>query len=164
MSKRFNLREFQQQLLDRLQEQKSRSAQISTLGVQVGTEYWLVDMPDISEVMSLPMLTPVPLTKPWYCGIANVRGNLYSIIDFGLYMGGAAILHEGQSRVMLVGQKYAFNAGLLVSRVLGLRNSTEWKHIEQDGMNLLQDEHGQLWHKLDVPALLGQADFLQIGI
>ena len=163
MSKRFDLREFQQQLLNRLQEQKSKSAQVSTLGVQVGQQYWLVDMPDISEVMSLPMLTPVPLTKPWYCGIANVRGNLYSIIDFGLYTGGTPILHEGQSRVLLVGQKFAFNAGLMVSRVLGLRNSKDWKHIEQDGTTLLQDENGQMWRKLDVPVLLEQAEFLQIG-
>lgn len=164
MSKRFDLREFQQQLLSRLQEQKTKTAQVSTLGVQVGQENWLVDMPDISEVLSLPMLTPVPLTKPWYCGIANVRGNLYSIIDFGIYTGGTPILHEGQSRVLLVGQKFAFNAGLLVSRVLGLRNSKDWKPIEQDGATLLQDEFGQTWRKLDVPALLEQAEFLQIGI
>lgn len=164
MSKRFNLREFQQQLLDRLQEQKSGSAQVSTLGVQVGAEHWLVDMPDISEVMSLPAMTPVPLTKPWYCGVANVRGNLYSIIDFGLYSGGAEISREGQSRVLLLAQKYAFNAGLLVSRVLGLRNSAGWKRVEQDGKTLLQDEHGQLWRKLDVAELLGQADFLHIGV
>ena len=36
MSKRFNLREFQQQVLDRLQMQGVGSAKISTLGVQVG--------------------------------------------------------------------------------------------------------------------------------
>lgn len=164
MSKRFDLREFQQQLLNRLQEQKTGSAQVSTLGVQVGQTYWLVDMPDISEVLSLPQLTPVPLTKPWYCGIANVRGNLYSIIDFCLYAGGAATLHEGQSRVLLLGQKFAFNAGLLVSRVLGLRNSNDWKSVEKDGLTMLQDENGQLWRKLDVPKLLEQAEFLQIGV
>ena len=40
MSKRFNLREFQQQVLDRLQQQASGGAQVSTLGVQVGRELW----------------------------------------------------------------------------------------------------------------------------
>ena len=66
MSKRFNLREFQQQVLDRLQMQGAGSAQISTLGVQVGQHVCLVDMTDISEIMPLPVMTPVPLTKPWY--------------------------------------------------------------------------------------------------
>lgn len=164
MSKRFNLREFQQNVLDRLQAQVAGGGSYaSTLGVQVGAEYWLVDMADINEVLPPPPLTPVPLTKPWYCGVANVRGNLYSIIDLGVYMGGAAIPHEGQSRVLLAGHKFAFNAGLLVSRVLGLRNVAEWQQSKHDGEVRLQDANGQEWRKLDMAQLLQQPEFLQIG-
>lgn len=163
MSKRFNLREFQQGVLDRMQAQAAGSKSVSTLGVQVGKEFWLVDMSDINEVLSLPPLTAVPLTKPWYCGVANVRGNLYSIVDFSVYTGGAPIPREGQSRVLLAGQKYAFNAGLLVSRVLGLRNATEWERSEQDGEVRLRDDKGQMWHKLELAQLLQQPEFLQIG-
>ena len=164
MSKRFNLREFQQNVLDRLQAQVAGgSNRASTLGVQVGGEFWLVDMSDISEVLPPPPLTMVPLTKPWYCGVANVRGNLYSIVDLGVYNGGAATPLEGQSRVLLVGQKFAFNAGLLVSRVLGLRNATDWQSIGQDGEARLQDGDGQAWRKLDMTQLLQQPEFLQIG-
>ncbi|HLP98225.1 MAG TPA: chemotaxis protein CheW [Sideroxyarcus sp.] len=164
MSKRFNLREFQQSVLDKLQAQAAGGGErVSTLGVQVGGDYWLVDMADINEVMPLPPLTPVPMTKPWYCGVANVRGNLYSIIDFGVYMGGTATPQDGQSRVLLVGQRFAFNAGLLVSRVLGLRNTTDWQPSEQDGETRLRDGSGQVWRKLDMGQLLQQAEFLQIG-
>lgn len=164
MSKRFNLREFQQTVLDRLQAQVAGgSDHASTLGVQVGEEYWLVDMADISEVLPLPALTQVPLTKPWYCGVANVRGNLYSIVDTGVYMGGGATPREGTSRVLLAGHKFAFNAGLLVSRVLGLRNSRDWERDERDGEVHLRDASGQLWRKLDLAQLLLQPEFLQIG-
>src|SRR5512146_245866 len=164
MSKRFNLREFQQTVLDRLQAQvEGGSNPASTLGVQVGEEFWLVAMSDINEVLSPPPLTRVPLTKPWYCGVANVRGNLYGIIDFAVYTGGAPIPHEGQSRVLLAGQKFAFNAGLLVSRVLGLRNATDWQRSEQGGETRLQDESGQVWRKLEMAKLLQQPEFLQIG-
>jgi twitching motility protein PilI len=164
MSKRFNLREYQQSVLERLQAQATGgSDQASTLGVQVGGEHWLVDMADINEVLPLPPLTPVPLTKPWYCGVANVRGNLYSIIDLSVYLGGAATPHEGQGRVLLAGQRFAFNAGLLVSRVLGLRNSTDWQRSEQDGEVRLVDGGGQVWRKLDMEQLLQQPEFLQIG-
>ncbi len=164
MSKRFNLREFQQSVLDRLQAQAAEGgSRVSTLGVQVGEEFWLVDMSDINEVLPPPLLTTVPLTKPWYCGVANVRGNLYSIVDFSVYTGGAAIPHEGQSRVLLTGQKFAFNAGLLVSRVLGLRNAKDWERSEQDGEIRLQDGNGQVWHKLEMAQLLQQPEFLQIG-
>jgi twitching motility protein PilI len=164
MSKRFNLREFQQNVLERLQAQAAGgSKSISTLGVQVGENLWLVDMSDINEVLPPPPLTRVPLTKPWYSGVANVRGNLYSIVDFGIYTGGAQIPHEGQSRVLLAGQKFSFNAGLLVSRVLGLRNSTEWERSEEDGEICLKDGAGQVWRKLEIAKLLQQPEFLQIG-
>jgi len=164
MSKRFNLREFQQSVLDRLQAQvEGGGGHVSTLGVQVGEEFWLVDMSDINEVLSPPPLTHVPLTKPWYRGVANVRGNLYSIIDFGSYTGGGWIPLEGQSRVLLVGQKFAFNAGLLVSRVLGLRDARDWQRVEQNGEVRLQDGNGQLWRKLEMAKLLMQPEFLQIG-
>jgi twitching motility protein PilI len=164
MSKRFNLREFQQSVLDRLQAQMaSGGSRISTLGVQVGDEFWLVDMSDINEVLPLPQLTTVPLTKPWYCGVANVRGNLYSIVDLAVYTGGAETPREGQSRVLLAGQKFAFNAGLLVTRVLGMRNATEWQRSEQDGEIRFQDGNGQVWRKLEMAQLLQQPEILQIG-
>jgi twitching motility protein PilI len=64
---------------------------------------------------------------------------------------------------LLVGQKFAFNAGLLVSRVLGLRNATDWQTSEQDGEVRLHDVEGQMWRKLEMVQLLQQPEFLQIG-
>lgn len=164
MSKRFNLREYQQGVLDKLQAQATGGGNhASTLGVKIGDESWLVEMSDISEVLSPPALTRVPLTKSWYRGVANVRGNLYSIVDLGAYNGGAAVSQEGQSRVLLIGPKFGFNAGLLVSRVLGLRNSKDWQDVGQNGETRLQDGDGQVWRKLDMSQLLQQPEFLQIG-
>jgi twitching motility protein PilI len=163
MSKRFNLREFQQQVLDRLQKQTAADAKVSALGVRIGETLWLVDMPDISEVLPLPQLTLVPLTKPWYCGVANVRGNLYSIVDLGAYMDSETTQREAHNRVLLLGQRFAFNTGLLVSRVLGLRNTQDWQQKEFNGEIRLQDTNGQVWRKLDITQMLSQPEFLQIG-
>ena len=164
MSKRFNLREFQQGLLDRMQVQAAGKSQVATLGIIIGHDSWLVDMADVSEVLSLPELTAVPLTKPWYCGVANVRGNIYSITDLGAFMNCGQTAHEPQSRVLLIGQKYNFNTGLLVSKVLGLRNSTDWQRDEQDGVVFYQDNNGQKWQKLDIKQLIQQPEFIQIGV
>jgi twitching motility protein PilI len=164
MSKRFNLREFQQGLLDRMQEQAAAGNQVATLGIKVGHDSWLVDMADISEVLSLPELTAVPLTKHWYCGVANVRGNIYSIADLGAFMDCGQTVHDAQSRVLLIGQKYHFNTGLLVSKVLGLRNSTDWQRGEKDGVEVYRDSSGQQWQKLDIRQLIQQPEFIQIGV
>jgi twitching motility protein PilI len=164
MSKRFNLREFQQGLLDRMQVQAGKSDQVATLGILVGQENWLVDMGDISEVLALPQMTAVPMTKPWYCGVANVRGNIYSIADLGAYLNYGPAAHDAQSRVMLIGQKYNFNTGLLVSKVLGLRNIKDWSQSEIKGEAYFEDSSGQKWRKLDIKQLLQQPEFIQIGV
>lgn len=164
MSKRFNLREFQQGLLDRMQEHAQGGSLVATLGIMIGRDSWLVDMADVSEVMSLPDLTVVPLTRPWYCGVANVRGNIYSITDLGAFMNYGLTAHDAQSRVLLIAQKYNFNTGLLVAKVLGLRNSIDWQRSEQDGAVYYQDSTGQKWQKLDIRQLIQRPEFIQIGV
>ena len=101
MAKRFSLREFQQNVLDRLQQQEEMGSHASTLGVQVGNDYWLVEMEDISEVLPVPPLTPVPLTRPWYRGVSNIRGNLYSISDLAAFLGLPEVMQEGQQNIMV---------------------------------------------------------------
>jgi twitching motility protein PilI len=164
MSKRLNLREFQQNLLDRLQAKDMSVERVSTLGVQIGGRNWLVDMADISEVLPLPQLTSVPFTKPWFRGVANVRGNLYGVIDMAAYEHSGAASGDVNNRVLLVAERHAFNAALLVDRVLGLRYARKWRQSEVDGQIEYHDEQGTPWHKMDVSGLLEQAEFLQIGV
>ncbi|MBI3903421.1 MAG: chemotaxis protein CheW [Nitrosomonadales bacterium] len=164
MASRLNLREFQQDLSNRIHAQGRTGDQISTLGVQIADQYWLVDMVNISEVLSLPPLTPVPLSKPWFRGVANIRGNLYCVADM------AAFQHKGETvaaianRVLLVAERHAFNAALLVDRVLGLRDVRAWQQSDVDGQIEYRDGQGALWRKLDVVGLLDRTEFLQVGI
>ena len=164
MSNRLNLRQFQQQLDDRMQGKGLAGGQISTLGIQIGGDLWLVEMSDISEVLPIPPITAVPFTKHWYCGMANVRGNLYSVVDLAAFMGQADVSHDGRSRILLAAQKFSFNAGLLVSRVLGLRNIRTWHRSEVGGRIQYEDQQGQIWQQLDIARLLRQPDFLHVEI
>ena len=164
MSKRLNLREFQQNLIDRLQAKDMSETRVSTLGVQIAGRNWLVDLADIGEVLPLPKLISVPFTKPWFRGVANIRGNLYSVADMATYEHSGATSGDINNRVLLVAERYAFNAALLVDRVLGLRDPRKWRQSEVDGQIEYHDEQGTHWHKLDVPGLLQQAEFLQIGV
>ena len=163
MSKRINLREFQQNLSNRMQDKSRMGGQLSLLGVQIAGQNYLVEMSDISEVLSMPPLVPVPLTKPWLRGVANVRGNLYCVADM------AAFMHQGTAsgaivnRLLLVAERYAFNAALLVEKVFGLRDTSNWQRDEKQ-KDLYFDEQNVAWRKLDVIGLLGQPEFLQIGI
>lgn len=172
MSNRLNLREFQQGLIDRIQATDTAGARVSTLGVQIAGRNYLVEMEDIAEVLPLPPLTVVPFVKPWFRGVANVRGNLYCVIDMAAYEHRGATASTGPAqasgdtgnRALLVAERHGINAALLVDCVLGLRDARTW--LQSNGVDKqieYSDERGTIWRKLDVRGLVGQEEFLQIG-
>lgn len=170
MAKRISLREFQQGLVERLTSARRGEASRALLGMQAGREFWLLDLGDSGEVVPVPTLTPVPLTYAWFSGIANVRGTLYSVVDFAAFQGAEPTLHTGESRLLLVGSRYGMNSALLVSRTLGLKNPEE---LEERGTDIdarswvgeqYSDTHGRTWKRLRVRNLLAQPEFLNIGV
>ena len=169
MAQRISLRDYQRELAERLREADSaRSA--SKLGVQVGAQSWLIDLAEAGEVIPVPSITAVPLTRGWFRGVANVRGNLYSVVDFAAFLGAGAAAAGEQARLVLLGERFRSAAALLVDRSLGLRNPAQlrarepalgrraWLRAEYD------DDTGGQWRELDVAELVRQPEFLAVGI
>ncbi len=113
---RTSLREYQRELAERLRSSAEGARNISKLGVQVGEQSWLVELTDAGEVLPVPAIAPVPLTKPWFRGMTNIRGNLYSVVDFSAFLGGKAVVAGDQARLILVGDRMRTGAALLVDR------------------------------------------------
>ncbi len=84
---KLNLRAFQQELATRLAAKTTAQVEQSRLGLACAGSQWLIRLADAGEVIAVPTVATVPLTRSWYLGIANIRGNLYSIIDFGGFLG-----------------------------------------------------------------------------
>ena len=170
MAKKISLREFQENLVKRLTSAKAGETSRALLGVQAGREYWLLDLSESGEIVPLTQLYTVPLTKPWFCGLANIRGTLYSVVDFSAFQGGEPTPQNADSRLLLVGSKLGINSALLVSRTLGLRNIEQFeaKAGEPDGRPWIGDQYADAqarqWKRLNLRNLLGQPDFLDIGL
>lgn len=163
MSKRLDLRAFQQNLSDRMQDRDRLGGQMSLLGVKIAGQNWLVEMTDVSEVLSLPRLAGVPLAQAWFRGVANVRGNLYGVVDMAAYLQTGSASGENANRILLIAECHGFNTALLVDGVLGLRDASGWQRdVKREDQYF--DDQGVMWRKLDVVDLLGQPEFLQIGI
>jgi len=60
MSRRRDLRGYQQALLARFQEVAHAPAAVSKLGFLVGSERWLVDISSVTEVLPVPDTTRFP--------------------------------------------------------------------------------------------------------
>lgn len=170
MAKRISLREFQAGLSERLTSARRGQTAQALLGIVTGKDHCLIELSDSGEVMPLPPLAAVPLTKPWFAGVANVRGALYSVVDFAAFRGGDATPHNNDARLLLVGARHGINSALLVNRTLGLRsisqlqeqslpeNSPAWaaaRYVDADG---------QSWTRLRVKSLLEDSEFLNVAV
>jgi twitching motility protein PilI len=170
MARKTNLREFQQRVNQRLAEAQSRKAVASKLGFLVAGQNWFVNLDEVSEVIPVPTLVNVPLTASWYGGIANVRGNLYSVVDFAALQGREAASGAGlERRVILISDKLVAGSGIIVSRMLGLRNPEQFEQLGAEGdgspwlAGIYRDSTGTLWRELDTRALVNSAVFLDVA-
>lgn len=169
MARRTGLREFQLSVAERLRTATTRAALASRLGFQVGGDNWFVALHQVSEVVPVPATVTVPLTQPWFRGVANVRGNLYSLVDFAAFQGGEPIPPGMERRVILVSDRLVGGAGLLVSRMLGLRNPEQFNTLPRPNgapawlAAAYSDAGGTRWLELDLPALVKEQRFLEVG-
>ena len=169
MAKKGSLRDFQAHLARRLAGASEQSA-AGLLGIQSGADFWLLNLSDSGEIIPLTPLTTVPLTKNWFVGIANIRGNLYAVADFSAFQGKEATPQNTSSRLLLIGTRHGNNAALLVTRMLGLRNVDDLTPISTDpdsppwASDVYTDNEGRRWKKLDVRQLLVDEDFMEIGV
>jgi twitching motility protein PilI len=173
MSKTLDLRKYQEDILGRLKERTLLGEAVarSRLGVRVGQDLLLVDLEDISEVLPVPEIDPVPLTKPWFLGMANVRGNLYGVSDIAQIAGDVPTVPTAASRMLLSHQKYKANVALLVSALQGLRNLDQMQEQEDTdgeshifGGRRFLDAAGDTWRELNMRNLLAHPDFIKITI
>ena len=163
------LREFQQKLADRLNAAEQSSPPPALLAMESGKDRWLLDLADAGEVVPTPQLAAVPLTKPWYAGLVNVRGNLFSVVDLSHFHGGEPTTRDADSRLLLVGTRHGINSALLVTRVLGLKSLATLEiasaHDQQSWRgDRYRDAQGTHWTHLRIPQLLKARTFLEIGL
>ena len=169
MSRRTGLREFQISVAERIRTASTRSALSSKLGFQVGGGNWFVALHQVNEVIPVPPITAVAQTRPWFKGVANVRGNLYSLVDFSAFQGGDAIAPGMERRVILISDRLVGGAGLVVSRMLGLRNPEQFTAEPRPADaapwvgGAYTDAGGTRWLELDLPALVREQRFLEVG-
>ena len=167
---RLDLRAFQQELATRLASKTAAQVESSRLGLACGGEQWLIRLADAGEVIAVPPIATVPLTKPWFRGLANIRGNLFSVIDFAGFLGRGNALPASHNRLVLFGPRAGdLNTGIVVPRVLGLRNLAELAPAaaatEAPAWYAQRwiDADGNAWQEIDLAKLSRDPAFLQVG-
>ncbi|MEO8303595.1 MAG: chemotaxis protein CheW [Betaproteobacteria bacterium] len=171
---RIDLQSFQQELANRLASKTAAQVESSRLGLACGTQRWLIRLADAAEVVAVPPIAAVPLTQPWFLGLANIRGNLFSVVDFAGFIGqGTTVAHGAgaQSRLILFGPRAGdLKAGIVVQSVLGLRNLAELTPSPADANALSWygqrwvDSDGGTWQEIELSRLVVDPAFLRVGL
>ena len=92
------------------------------LAFMVGGETFLAAMDELRELLPWPeAITPVPGTKPWMLGLANVRGELLPVVDLQQFLYGEPTAIDSRCRVLVIRNR-GNSTGLLVPQVLGMRH------------------------------------------
>ncbi len=154
-------------------EQADGSGQ-NTQGDWAGLAFRLGDTPlvcatdRVFESLPIPRVTRVPGTKTFILGLANVRGNLITVIDLGCYLTGNPSNTTGSSR-LLAATLRGRPVGLLVDEVFGQRNfmssDASAPSVADDSplAGLIRKQHRSgtdKWQELDLRVLFSQPEFL----
>jgi len=171
-ARRTRLREFQAQLVERMQAARSGvDTRVNQLGVMIGQTRWLLNLQEAGEIVSVGTITKVPLTQDWFLGLSNIRGNLISVVDFARFQGHAQTPIDKESRIVAFAPSLSFNSGLLVTRVLGLRNVADMAAqpaAEAGGAawstQRYLDRDSEIWSQLDLSLVVQDPQFLHVGL
>jgi twitching motility protein PilI len=124
------LREFSTQLAQRLKEAPNLPTEPTRLAIRIGVENYLVEMGLAAEIVSLPEIARVPWTKPWYRGLANVRGRLVGVFDLQHLMGREPLGPEQGQQLLVLGEGLGVAAGILITRAFGIRNLKDLESVD----------------------------------
>ncbi len=134
---------------------------------------WDIAVPFVGgfEIVPYQPLSPLPMTMPWVSGVTNVRGDIYTVVDFSRFIGGSPVRNLKVSNLFLLPDE-GLKAALLIEGRISLRAFSSGLQTSGSGgfqdtldqyLNavLLEDETS--WGVLDVRRLCNSEKFVNIG-
>jgi twitching motility protein PilI len=142
------------------------------VGFRLGAESFVAPRGDVREVLPVPdSMTRVPGAKPWLRGIANVRGQLLTIVDVKAFLGGGISIPDRRARILITASR-EIPAGLMVDEVTGFRRFHLTDFDEETPATLIRCENyveggyrqgSEVWPCFQLLRLLADEQFLSAG-
>jgi len=134
----------------------------------VGDSRLACDIERITEILPCPQSTPVPGAKAWIIGLANVRGELLTIVDLCWYLTGNRTPVTARTRLLATSLNKA-PLGLMIDEVFGQRHFLDSDAVpaelsEDSPLSAIVSKQHNLgaesWQELNLDQLFNSADFL----
>jgi twitching motility protein PilI len=142
------------------------------IGFRLAAERFVTGRGDVREVLPIPEhITRVPGAKPWLRGIANLRGQLLTIVDLRSFLGAGGASSDRQVRILVVASRDV-PTGLIVDEVVGFRRFGSDDYSDNAPAGVIRCEHylegcyrrgSEVWPRFSLPKLLEDEQFLTAG-
>jgi len=138
------------------------------LAFRVGDQRLVCSVDQVAESLPLPAVTRVPGTKPFILGLANVRGDLVTVVDLGCFLSGQRSQNSIRPR-LLAAPLRGRPVGLLVDEVFGQRNFVTAEAVaaglaaDSALAAFVRRQHrsgSEDWQELDLDILFNTHEFL----
>ena len=176
MSDKKALRDFQGRLAQRLQTAQASGTEASWLAVEAGTVKLLFPLDHAGQIFPWTAMQAVPYVRPWFMGVANLRGNLCGVVDLAAFMGVSASkprseMALSQCWLVALNPLLETNVALLADRLAGLRTMEMFTDSTSPAPgspayfgHVYTDSQGVQWQEINLQNLSLDASFLGIGI
>jgi twitching motility protein PilI len=139
---------------------------------KLGSEQFVTARAGVREVLPAPeQITRIPGARPWLRGIANVRGQLLTIVDLKAFLGGGTTPTDRRARLLVLASRDVPTA-VIVDEVLGFRRFAVTAFAAEARATSIRCEHylTGAWSRddgdyplFDMSRLLEDANFLNAG-
>jgi twitching motility protein PilI len=170
--KSLDLVDFQRRLNASLDSHHDLGELSSLLGFVSAGENWLLNLADLHEIESVPLpekTQHLALARSWVLGISNFKGNIYTLVDFQMFLGKAVTPTGLNARSLLIHGRHQIQTALVVGEVSGLISTNEIKKVKSGSAfawvsGQFQSADGKFWNMIDVGALASDAQMLNISV
>lgn len=184
MAKREVLQDLQKRIARLLQESHTQTADAASwLGVRLGGYRVLLPLQQAGEIYPWSnQIQRLAYTKPWFLGVAALRGKLYGAVEFSEFLvhdhlGQNRVRNEehkidaqGKQRLIAVNEAFGVNVVLRVDALEGLRSQNNFSHSELVKKDkpahyggIFYEKSGVVWQEINLQALCQTPDFLDIA-
>lgn len=104
------------------------------IGYRIGSRHLASGFGEVVEIVTLPPLTPVPGGDSWLLGVANIRSNLFPVVDLKMFLEGERTVQHATTRALVVRQGGG-NVAVVIEELYGQRNFTDANRADLEGLD-----------------------------
>ncbi|MDO4769173.1 MAG: chemotaxis protein CheW [Brachymonas sp.] len=175
MSNKQALRELHERVATLLQQANSESGPSAAwLGVRLGGRKLLLPLQQSGEIYAMTPIQPLPYSKPWFLGVAPLRGNIHGVVELGAFMpdapANAQSAEPGKPCLVGLNDDFGVNVVFRVDGLEGLRSREAFMRSEAPAEgapahlgSTFFDGNDTAWQEVNLQALTQDPQFLDIA-